>query len=96
MAMAVAIATIDAQYSHPPFGRNMKYPTRAWTVTIATVMRAITAMHDNGVARPTTKRAPAMISVLAAITACCFGHFIPMLLNHEAVPVMLFALLIPW
>lgn len=95
MAIAVATATIDAQYSQPPFGRNMKYPTRAWTVAIATVIRAITAIQERGVANPTIKRTPAMISVASAIVACCLGHFIPMLLNHDAVPVMPFALLMP-
>jgi hypothetical protein len=52
-------------------------------------------MHVRGVARPTTSPAPAKISVEAAITACFFDHFIPILENHEAVPVMLLALLIP-
>ena len=69
MAMAVVTATIEAQYSHPPFGRNMKYPTRPCTVAIATDIRAITAMHARGVANPMISNAPAMISVAAAINA---------------------------
>ncbi len=92
---AVTTAIIDAQYSQPPFGKNMKYPTRAWTVAIATTMRATTAMHDTDVPNPRIRSTPAMISVALAIIACCLGHFIPMLLNQDAVPAILFALLMP-
>lgn len=68
-AIAVVTAIIDAQYSQPPLGRNMKYPTRACTVAIATNIRAITAMQDKGVANPRINSAPAMISVAAATNA---------------------------
>jgi hypothetical protein len=95
-AIAVVTAMIEAQYSQPPFGKKMKYPTRAWTVIIATDMSATTAIQDSGVANPITNRTPATISAVVATIACCFGHFIPILPNHDAVPEIPFALLMPW
>jgi hypothetical protein len=92
---AVATATTDAQYSQPPFGKKMKYPTRAWTVTIATVIRAIIAAELRGVAKPMSNPTPASISTVAANKACFLAHFIPILENQEAVPAILLALLIP-
>jgi hypothetical protein len=59
-------------------------------------MRAITATQARGVIRPKVNPTPAIISVDAAITACCFAHFIPMLENHEVVPAIPLALFIPW
>jgi hypothetical protein len=63
---------------------------------IATVMRAIIAMQLRGVNNPRINPTPARISTVPAINACCLGNFIPILENQDAVPEMLFALLIPW
>jgi hypothetical protein len=62
---------------------------------IATVMRAMIAMQLNGVNNPSVNPTPVIISTVAAINACCLGNFIPILANQDAVPEMLFALLIP-
>ena len=65
-------------------------------MTIATVMRAIIAVQLRGVNNPSINATPARISTVPAINACCLGNFIPILENQDAVPEMLFALLIPW
>lgn len=93
--IAVTTATIDAQYSHPPLGRKMKYPTRACTVMMAVTMRPTTAMQHKGVSIPNASPSPASISVLIASNACLRGHFIPMLANQEAVAGMVFNLFSP-
>ena len=76
-------------YSQPSPGRKMKNPFLRWLVTQATTMTPTTPAPPNGVRSPSTRRAPAPISVMLAVQAWNHPGFMPRLSNQRPVPAIL-------